>query len=392
MNRIFGYLGGISAVLAAVPLATQAWSPEAYGLAPSTAGTCTIPAPPADVELTANADVSITVSWSASAGATSYDIYRGTKSGGEGKTPIARSAHAGYRDKHLRTTPVYFYQVAAVNSCGRSARSAQEASKTPPPIGTGGNKPGLPSGKGWIFYGKDALLAHFDWFEKLKGWFPQVLGSPGAISPGHRVVDMAYSELGTMTFKDVAVPKSGLYTIDWRYAFNFGEFPGVRNREMGLKVDGKVIATTERFPITGSFNTYRHSFLQVRLAKGRNVVVLFAVSQHGVPRLDEMTVTPAAASVPGAPGDLTATAGNGAVTLRWNASKSGHPTSYAIYRGTISAGEANTPVGTVSGTTTTFTDTGLANGRTYFYNVAARNGVGVSPDSNEVSVTPARFH
>jgi hypothetical protein len=388
MNKALRHVGGVSAVLMAVSLAPQALAAEAHGRAPRSTMTCVIPAPPADVELTANADVSITVSWSPSAGATSYDIYRGVKSAGEGKRPIARTARTTYRDRHLSTKPIYFYQVAAVNSCGRSARSEQEASKTPPPIGTGGNTPGVPSGRGWVFYCQDALLAHFDWFEALKGWFPQVLGSTGGISPGHRVVDMAYSDLATMTFKNVTVPRTGLYTVDWRYAFTFGAFPGVRNRDMGLKVNGHVIATTERFPITGSFNTYRHSFLQVRLLAGRNVVVMFAVSHHGVPRLDEMTIARAAASVPAAPRDLRATAGNSKVTLRWRHSPRGHPSAYTIYRGTISGGEASTPIGTVSGTATTFTDTGLVNGTTYFYNVAARNRVGYSPDSNEVSVTP----
>ena len=47
-----------------------------------------------------------------------------------------------------------------------------------------------------------------------------------------------------------------------------------------------------------------------------------------------------------------------------------------------------TPIATTNGTTTTFTDTGLKNGTTYFYNVAANNAVGVSPDTNEISVVP----
>ncbi|MCW2942991.1 MAG: coagulation factor 5/8 type domain protein [Actinomycetia bacterium] len=71
------------------------------------------------------------------------------------------------------------------------------------------------------------------------------------------------------------------------------------------------------------------------------------------------------------------------------ASTSGSPTSYSVYRGTKSDGEAITPIGTTNGTTTTFTDTGVSNGTTYFYAVAANNGVGVSPDSNEVSTTPS---
>ena len=385
----FRRLWGVSAALALTASAAPVgWAAQDHARVSSMTAVCTVPAPPADLELAANADVSITVTWSASAGAASYNIYRGVKPGGEGTTPIVSTKRTTYRDSHLSTKPVYFYKVTAVNSCGESARSSEEASKTPPPIGTGGNNPGVPSGRGRIYYCKDALLAHFDWFERLNGWFPQVLVSRTAVSPGHRVVDMAYSALGTMTFKNVIVPKSGLYTVDWRYAFNSGAFPGVRNREMGLEVNGKVITTTERFPITGSFFVYWHSFLQVRLDKGRNEIIMFAVSQHGVPRLDEMRVTPAAASVPSAPTGLAVTAGNATATLHWTASKSGHPTEYEIYRGTMSDGEANTPIGTVSGTTTTFTDTGLRNGTTYFYNVAAVNHVGISPDSNEVSVTP----
>ena len=200
---------------------------------------------------------------------------------------------------------------------------------------------------------------------------------------------MAYANDGSMTFNDVVVPTSGLYTVNWRYAFQSGLFPGVNNRQMGLEVNGTVITTTERFPITGSFETYQHSSLQVHLNAGVNSISMLAVSDHGVSRVDQMTVTPATASVPSGPTNLTVTPGNGSATLSWTGSTSGSPTSYSIYRGTISDGEAVTPVGTVNGTTTTFTDTGLTNGKTYFYNVAANNSVGVSPDSNEVSVTPA---
>jgi hypothetical protein len=389
MNKALRRLCGISGAFVLVVAVTPGdWPAHDQLLASRTAATCTIPARPGDVELTAAADRSITVTWSASAGATRYDIYRGTRSGGEGRTPIASTTRTTYRDEHLSTKPVYFYQLTAVNSCGASARTPEEASKTPPPVGTGGSKPGMRSGQGWVYYGKDALLAHFDWFQQLSGWFPEVLGSPGGISPGRRVVDMAYSADGTMTFNNVVVPKSGLYTVDWRYAFDFGAFPGVRNREMGLEVDGRVVTRTERFPITGSFDAYQHSFLQVQLHKGRNAIIMLAVSHHGVSRVDQMRITPAAASVPAAPTRLTVTAGRAKATLRWMASASGHPTSYLIYRGTMSGGESSTPIAIVSGTTTTFTDTGVQSGTTYFYNVAARNRVGVSPDSDEVPVTP----
>jgi fibronectin type 3 domain-containing protein len=325
----------------------------------------------------------------ASPGATSYNIYRGTTSGAEGAAPYATTTALTYTDKNLSSTPVYFYEITAVNSCGESARTAEDASKTPPPVGTGGNTAGVASGNSLVFYCKDALLGGFDWFQTLTGWFPQVLGSSAALSPGGQVVDMAYATEGSMTFNNVVVPASGLYTVTWRYAFQGGLFPGVNNRQMGLKVNGTVITSTERFPITGNFETYQGSSLQVHLNAGVNSISMLAVSDHGVSRVDEMTVTPATASSPSGPSSLTVTPGNGSAALAWTGSASGNPTSYSIYRGTISDGEAVTPVGTVSGTATTFTDTGLTNGKTYFYNVAASNSVGVSPDSNEVSVTPA---
>jgi fibronectin type 3 domain-containing protein len=347
-----------------------------------------VAAPPDDLELHAGSDLSITLSWEASAGATSYRIYRGTGAGGEGGTPVATTTGTSYRDANLSATLIYFYQVSAVNSAGESARTAEDASKTPPPVGTGGNVAGVPAGSGKVYYAKDALLGGFDWFQTLTGWFPQVLGSSGSASPGARVVDMAYAEEGSLTFTNVTVPTAGLYTVDWRYAFQSGLFPGVNNRQMGLRVNGAVITRTQRFPITGSFETYQHSALQVHLNAGANTVSQFAVSDHGLSRVDQLTVTPATASVPSGPTNLAVTPGNGTATLSWTGSATGGPTSYSVYRGSKSDGELNAPIGTVGGGTTTFTDTGLHNGTAYFYAVAANNAVGVSPDSNEVSVTP----
>jgi fibronectin type 3 domain-containing protein len=342
------------------------------------------PSAPDDIELEAGHDNSITISWEASPGATSYRIYRGTAEGGEGNTPIATVTTTSYKDTGLSTTPIYYYQVTAVNGDGESARSVEDASKTPLPIGTGGNLPGVASGNSLVFYCKDALLDGFEWFKTLSGWFPSTLGSSGSNSPGDRVVDMAYAEEGSMTFNNVVVPTAGLYTVGWRYAFQGGLFPGVNNRKMGLVVNGAVITRTQSYPITGSFDVYQTSSLTVQLRAGVNSISQIAVSDHGLSRVDQLIVTPASAPVPVAPSNLRGTAADKSVALAWNAGSGA--TSYSVYRGTKSDGEVVTPIATVTGTS--FTDTGLTNGKAYFYHVQAFNSVGGSALTNEISATP----
>jgi PKD repeat protein len=60
-------------------------------------------------------------------------------------------------------------------------------------------------------------------------------------------------------------------------------------------------------------------------------------------------------------------------------------TGYNLYRSTSAGGET---LYRSLGVVNTFTDTGLTNGTTYYYKVAAVNSVGVGALSNEVSATP----
>ncbi|HLJ50820.1 MAG TPA: glycoside hydrolase family 44 protein [Bryobacteraceae bacterium] len=90
-------------------------------------------------------------------------------------------------------------------------------------------------------------------------------------------------------------------------------------------------------------------------------------------------------SAPPAPTGLTATPGTAKVILNWAPSTGA--TSYNVYRGKTSGGEAATPIATAI-TTASYTNSGLANGIPYFYKVAAVNAAGTSPLSNEASATP----
>jgi fibronectin type 3 domain-containing protein len=337
----------------------------------------------------------MSISWNAAAGATSYNIYRSTTSGGEGTTAIGATTSTSYTDTGLASGPptLYYYKVASVNGGTVTPQSAETVSPTPPRTSPGsGAVAGVSGNGGLIFYGKDGLGNGFDWFNATAAmcagcpdWFPQWLSAQqGALAPGGAVVDMAYADTATLTFNNVVVPSTGLYNIDFRYAFGSGLFPNVTNREMGLTVNGTVVTSHQRFPITGSFATYQHAFTQVHLNAGQNTIMQFAVSDHGISRVDEMTVTAASGSLPSDPTNLTGVAGSGQVALSWTASTGA--TAYKVYRGTVFDGEATTPIATV--TNPSYTDKNVTNGTLYLYEVAATNSVGISGDTNQITMTP----
>ena len=104
-------------------------------------------------------------------------------------------------------------------------------------------------------------------------------------------------------------------------------------------------------------------------------------------RSAEVSATPQP-PLPAAPNITNITAGDQQLTLTWNTVPGA--VTYNVYRGTSSAGEAPLPIKTkVSGGT--FTDTGLTDGTTYYYEVTAVNGGGEGGISNEVSASPVQM-
>jgi hypothetical protein len=95
------------------------------------------------------------------------------------------------------------------------------------------------------------------------------------------------------------------------------------------------------------------------------------------------TATPPA--VPAAPTSLTATAGNAVVNLSW-ATSSG-ATSYSVKRATVSGGPYSTIATGLAGTT--YSDSTVSNGTTYYYVVSASNATGEGANSGQANATPS---
>ncbi len=93
------------------------------------------------------------------------------------------------------------------------------------------------------------------------------------------------------------------------------------------------------------------------------------------------------ATVPGAPGGVTAVAGNGQASVSWSAPSSDGGSAILAYTVTASPGGSQVTVGVA----TSALVTGLANGTAYMFTVHARNAVGNGPESNPSnSITPGQ--
>lgn len=109
----------------------------------------------------------------------------------------------------------------------------------------------------------------------------------------------------------------------------------------------------------------------------------------GAPGLIVITYTPFTVTVPGAPTSLVASGDVGGNFLSWSApaSNGGNSiTGYKVYRGTSSP--ASTLIATL-GNSTTYVDTNVTGGTTYYYRVTAINALGESAYSNEANTTPS---
>ena len=124
---------------------------------------------------------------------------------------------------------------------------------------------------------------------------------------------------------------------------------------------------------------------------GTYTVTLTASDADGRTTTKTIQITANSPTVPSAPRALQASAGANAVNLSWQPGFSdggSSITGFKIYRGTSPGGESL--LATV-GSIHSYTDAGLTNDVTYFYQLSAVNAVGEGQRSNEVSATTTAY-
>jgi hypothetical protein len=304
------------------------------------------PSVPSGLSATAGG-TQVVLNWSASAGATSYNVKRSSTNGGSYLT-IASPTTTSYTNTGLTIGATYYYVVSAVNAQGESANSSQVTATTVfPPANLALNKP------------------------------VTVSSVENAGVAGTNAVDGATGTRWSSAFSDpqwIYVDLQATYNIT-RVKLNWEAAYG-KSYQIQVSADA-TNWTTIYSTTTGAGGIQDLTGLS---GTGRYVRVYGTVraTAYGY-SLWEFEVY---GTVP-VPTGLTAAAGYTQVSLSWNASPGA--TSYNLKSAVVSGG----PYTTVANlTATSCTNSGLVNGTTYYYVVSALNAFSESTNSTEASAIP----
>ena len=409
----------------------QVYATNVIGTSPPSNEASATPGPPATPPdapqgLSATAgDGRIDLAWSAPGSdggspITNYKVYRGTSSGGESFL-VELGDVLSYADSGLTNGQTYYYYVTAVNSVGEGPQS-NEASATP---NAPANPPGAPQGLTATASDSTVVLAWSppgdDGGSPITNYKVYRGTSPGGESFLANVgVVLAYTDTGLTNgvtyYYEVSAENSigegprsneasatpnppaspptspqnlaatggdGYVDLAWDPPANDGGLPILEYRVYrGTSSGGESFLASAGLSLSYTDSSVTNGQTYYYEVTAKNAVGESSPS-------NEASATPnRPATPPGAPQGLTATAGDGSVSLSWTAPSSdgGAPiTNYKIYRGDSSNGEGL--LDTV-GDVRSYTDTSVTNGNTYYYKVSAVNSVGEGPQSNEASATP----
>ena len=372
--------------------------------------TTPMPLPPAPPTLTATAgNTQVQLSWNSISGATSYTVKRASSSGG----PYSDFVQSGitsttFTNTGLNNGATYYYVVTASNAAGESGNSNQATAMPqappPPPVPSGF---GATAGNGQVsltwntssgatsYTVKRSLTAGGPYTDFVQSGITATNYTNTPVTNDvtyYYVVSAsnANGESANSTEKSAtpslppappAPPSLTATAGNAQVALSWGASAGAASYTVkrSLTAGGSI-----EFEQTGISGT---SFTNTGLTNGTTYFyVVTAVNAGGEsPSSIERSATPQVPPPPPAPTNLLGTAGSTQVVLSWTASAGA--TSYTVKRSLTTGGPyTNFTQGGITGTT--YTNTGLTNGTTYFYVVTASNANGESGNSNERSATP----
>jgi hypothetical protein len=332
-----------------------------------------------------------TLSWSAVAGATGYNVKRSATSGGPYTTIQANVSGLSFEDTGVLNGNTYYYVVTGTNAGGETANSV-EASATPVYIvpdfsnsgfelpATGKISSGFSTVPGWSNAGSTYANSGVENTPASHG------GSWHAFCKG--------SDSGAYQLLGYQIQTGDTITLNW-WAEHTGGSAGsgqivsmIRAPSQTAQYASATILSTTNGALNGYGSTsgpwtqYTLSYKATAADAGNYLGVFFNNNTtSNWSGFDDFSIT--VASLPYAPAGLTAADQTTSVALSWYPVSTA--TSYHVKRGTVS-GTYSTVV-TVSGTG--YTDSTVTQGTDYYYAVSGLNNIGEGSNSIPVSVTPS---
>lgn len=325
--------------------------------------------PSAPTGLTAAGGIGkVNLSWVASPTATSYNVKRATTSGGPYSTIANNVAGTSYTDSGVSGGVTYYYVVSGVNPQGESPNSNQ-ASATPTAPGTGTGLQG-------------------DYYDNMDFTVPRVTRTDATVNfdwgTGSPDPSIGVDTFSARWTGQVETPFSQTYT-----------FYTVSDDGVRLWVNGQLIidnwtdhAPTENAGTITLTGGQRYNIQMDFYENGGGALAQLSWSSPSIAKeiIPQSQLYPSSGTPtpPAPPSNLTATAsGKRKINLAWTQSTTSGVTQNKIYRGTT-AGGPHTVRATISAATS-FQDTSVTSGATYYYRVTAVSSGGESTQSNEAS-------
>ena len=315
------------------------------------------------------------LSWGTSVKAASYSVYRSTAVAGPFTKIKSGITATNTIDTGLANGTTYYYEAAADNAAGESPKS-NEAAATPGSliavyqINAGG-----------------AAHAPFvaDEFFSAGGErsFTTPIDTSQVMDPAE--IDVYKTErYGTFNYTLGSLTPGATYLIRLHFDETDWYLPG--QRLIDVSINGtNVLSGFDILAFTGG--VYEACALEYTAqANGSGQIVISLAPNVSSPdqnaKLDGLEVLAGASPVPGAT-NLMASPGNTSVQLFWNLAPGA--TSYNLYRSTAAGAETLYKSG-LGGSS--FLDTGLSNGTSYYYELHAVGSGGEGPSSGEAFATP----
>lgn len=354
-----------------------------------------VPVAPAGLAATSTALDVATLTWTPTPGANTYIVKRSRTSGGPYTTVAIGVTGTSFTDTKLIAGTTYYYVISAVNEMGEGANSAQTGVATP------GTVSYEPIADTMVNDGSSADYRHGSDLElRIK--------NDGLTDTGYnRIVFLKFDVHALANAQSVTL-KLTPYQVDGNATLNYELVTDDSWIETGTggmtwnnqpAGSGTIVATASGYTVNQQksidITTISKSeaagdgLLSLKVSEPDPVAIaigfypkeVVATAYHPVL---QATVTPVY-TLPATPADFrVVSATTGQNNLAWTASAAAN--SYNLFRATTSGGPYTViAVGLIG---TTYTDTNLVAGTTYYYRITAVNGSGESAQSPVLAPVP----